>query len=160
MTLSSEQLCDLVKVISFPPLCSWPPGVGLRHPAHILRISQEYQVSLFCHNSKFPALCVTQLGKFKIPATVGLLLPCLPASCWPLHSYSLCMHDGYLFSHLENTSGYIFISDSRPTSLTKPSLDAHPLQLYLSSNTGLCGTKCAKSCLSNSALCLTGVLCD
>lgn len=63
------------------------------HSRNFPRIPGLTVLPQFC----FPALCATQSGKFKIPATVGLLLPCLPASCWPLLSHSLCRHDGHLF---------------------------------------------------------------
>ena len=135
-----------MKIISSSPLCSWTPGVALRHPAHIPRIPQEYQ-AYFATIPSSPALCERQSGKFKIPAALCLLLPGLPASCLPLHPYSLCTHDRDLFSHLENTLGHLFTSDSGPTSLTKPSWDSNPLQLHPSPNTWLCETKCAQSCL-------------
>lgn len=131
----------LWKWYPFHHLCAHgPQGVGLRHPAHILRISQEYQVSLFCHNSKFPSVsvCDPVLASLKFLPLWASSLPCfnslLLASSFvfPLHAWWIPVQPPGKYP------GYIFISltPDPPPSQSLPWMPTHsnctfPLTLAL-----------------------------
>lgn len=77
----------------------------LRQPAHLPRIFQEYQASLFCHNSNF--LSPNQASLKSLPLFVSSTSPPQPVDLLS-YSYSLCAmgEEAAAFVHVQPPGTY------------------------------------------------------